>query len=96
MKKKLNTKPFTVRPLPTHFELILTRKDKEGLKKVLEYLYDMESFKFTWYHDWVDDHAEYTIHIEDGCWADNLEHIASLLSDFDYDGERDAKEKKPK
>ena len=83
--KKIKVKPFKPKPLPTHFELTLTRKDKEGLKKVLDLLYEQGTVKFTWEYEYIDNDYQYSIYIEDYCWADNLKEIAILLIDHDYD-----------
>jgi len=84
--KKEKTKPFTVKPLPTHFELVLVRKDKEGLKKVLDWLYEHGVSEFQWEWTMLERDEQYTLSIQ-SCWADNLRYIAELLSDADYDKE---------
>lgn len=82
MKKtnKLSEKNFV---LPTHFDLELRRKDKEGFKKLIEWLYDFGVANFEWEYTMLEmGEQQYTVNIYDLCWADNLLEIASLLSDF--------------
>lgn len=82
MKNKIQ--PLPVKPLPTHFELVLIRKDKEGLKKVLDWLYEHGVAEFQWECKMLERDEQFILSIQ-SCWADNLREIASLLSDADYD-----------
>jgi hypothetical protein len=79
-----NKKEYKVNPIiqPTHFDLKLWHKDKQILKKVYDYLFEFGTFHFEWGYEWVESHEEFTLLITDGCWADNLAHIAQLLGDF--------------
>lgn len=69
---------------PTHFELILKCKNKEHLRKVVNWLLENGSSSFQWEMTMLEKGEEYSLSIQ-SCWADNLGEIASLLADYGQD-----------
>lgn len=78
VRKDKVEKKFVLR---THFEIVLIRKDKEGLEAVVNYLLENGTDSFQWEWNMLERDEEYRLSIQ-SCRADNLENIAKLLSDY--------------
>lgn len=78
---KKNKKEFV---LPTHFELILRRKDKDGLEPIIKWLLANPRCTFQWNWKMLERDEEFTLSIQIA-WADNLVKIGKLLGDYKQD-----------
>lgn len=66
---------------PVHFNLELRHKDKNVLRKVVEFLLDEhDCFSFSWEMRMLKTSTEYVLYIEDGCWGHNLVSIAEAVN----------------
>lgn len=77
-KAKTKEIPFV---LPTNFEIVLKHKEKEQFKKVLDWLYEMGNFSYSWEWEMLEKGEQYILTIE-GSWADNLLEMVALLGDI--------------
>ncbi len=68
----------------TQFEVVLANKEKENLTPVVNMLLDNGVMDFQWEYKLLDVGHMYYLTIQ-GVWADNLDEIAKLLGDYNYE-----------